>query len=357
MSDVLIASFGDILINRHDPQNAFCFLSDFMDGMDIIIGNYEGVITDNPRPIGGRRGATISSGCNVNGLKKFNVLSLANNHALDSGISGLSDTLDFFKSVGVKKIGAGCTHEEAWEPEYIECKGLKIAIFGITGVYRSGTNACEWQGGVAAIRSRDYYSSPYNGAVVPGALPLIHTEVDEDDWCYFASAVKKAHLKADVIVTMIHWGDHEQNYSITQFEKELSSRMQSLGVQLVVGHHHHQMRGFQFKGASLICYGLGNAVFDQPNYKKTDHKTDFLLPDLSRYSGVTVTSFDNTGLVNAYLLPIYVEGTTPVAIQRGSAHWSEFMQIQTLCANQGGYNCILTDRGTQIKGFTVFDLM
>ncbi|QJT82555.1 CapA family protein [Kosakonia sp. MUSA4] len=357
MSDVLIASFGDILINRSKPKEVFGCLSTFMDEMDLIIGNYEGVLTDNPQPIGGRRGATLSSGKNVYGVEKFSVLSLANNHALDSGTSGLSDTIDFFESVGVKKIGAGFTHKEAWEPVYVECKGLKIAIFGITGVYRAGTDSNEWQGGVAAIRSRDYYSSPYNGAVVPGALPLIHTEINEDDWNYFAAAVRNAQLENDIIVAMIHWGDHQQEFSITQFEKEMSIRMQSLGIQLVVGHHHHQMRGFRLKDKLLICYGLGNAVFDQPNYRVSNHSTGFLLQDSSRYSGVTVTSFDVNGLAKAYLLPIYVEGNTPVAIEHGSTRWSEFMKIQSICASQGMYECILDDRGTTIKGFSVFDLM
>ncbi|AWK41976.1 CapA family protein [Photorhabdus laumondii] len=56
MSSITIASFGDVLINREDPASAFSHMTSLVENADIVIGNYEGVLTDKPEPIPGRRG-------------------------------------------------------------------------------------------------------------------------------------------------------------------------------------------------------------------------------------------------------------------------------------------------------------
>lgn len=358
MSEIVIASFGDLLINREIPGSVFQHLAPLFAEADVIIGNYEGVLTDTPQPIAGRRGTTLSSVTNAQGLGAFSVLSLANNHALDSGTGGLKDTLAAMASIGVQTTGAGLSYQDAWRPVYIDCQGVRIAVFGVAGVFRAGTEANAWQGGVAAIRSRDYYAAPFNGAIVPGVLPDVHTQIEEDDWQYFAGLIAEARDQAELIIALTHWGDHRREYVVTGFESEIARRMADAGVDVIIGHHHHQMRGFQWHQQTLTCYGLGNAVFDQPRMSAdgTPEGTGFLLADNARYSAVVITRYQQRSLISAHLLPLFITEDTPIPIVRDSDEWHKFLDIQAHCARESQFPSLVVDRHCYWNNFALLDL-
>ncbi|MGV7962669.1 CapA family protein [Photorhabdus tasmaniensis] len=359
MSEIIIASLGDVLINRKEPQSAFNLLAPLFNKADVIIGNYEGVLTNRPKPIPGRRGMTISAVENVQGVIPFNVLSLANNHAMDSGITGLKDTLKALHAAGVQTTGAGMSYKDALRPAYIDCKGVKLAVIGVTGVYRTGTEANTVQGGVAALRSKDYYSSPFSGAVVPGAIPEVLTLINEHDWLHFSETVTQARSQVDFVIAAVHWGDHCREYVITDFERELASRMADAGVDLIIGHHHHTVRGFQWQKKRLTCYGLGNAVFDQPCVSEGERtgETGFLLPENSRFSAVVVTRCLPQQIVSAHLIPLFIEDDTPAPVHRNSDEWHEFLRIQDCCAQQSHLDALVVDNGTWWNDFAMLDIM
>jgi poly-gamma-glutamate synthesis protein (capsule biosynthesis protein) len=64
----------------------------------------------------------------------------------------------------------------------------------------------------------------------------------------------------------MHWGDYSRPYVITAFERDLAGRLSRLGVDLVLGHHHHCLHEVEFFGRMPVLYGLGNIVFDHPRY-------------------------------------------------------------------------------------------
>ncbi|MCC8373713.1 MULTISPECIES: CapA family protein [Photorhabdus] len=359
MSSITIASFGDVLINREDPASAFSHMTSLVENADIVIGNYEGVLTDRPEPIPGRRGMTISSVKNAKGVALFDVLSLANNHAMDSGLQGLTDTLKALHSVGVQTTGAGLTFQQAWKPALIECRGIRVAVFGVTGIYYAGTEAGSFQGGVAALRSRDYYSPPFSGAVVPGALPDIMTVINEDDWAHFSCLVGNIRSQADFIIAAMHWGDHTRKDIITRYEKEISKRLSQCGVNLVIGHHHHSLRGVEWHKNMLTCFGLGNLIFDQPLSCSINEwsKTGFQLPDYARYTAAILTRCSPNEILSAHLLPLYIEADTPVPVSHGSDEWHAFLRIMRRCARQDMTVNHLVDNGTRWGDFTVLDII
>ena len=63
-------------------------------------------------------------------LKDNNIVvaCLANNHIMDYGSKGLSDTISSLKSSGVNYTGAGENLEQATQPVYLNVKGRKIAV-------------------------------------------------------------------------------------------------------------------------------------------------------------------------------------------------------------------------------------
>jgi hypothetical protein len=59
-------------------------------------------------------------------------VSLANNHAADAGEAGLVEGLAALENAGLAAFGAGQNEADACRPLQMECKGVKLAIFGIS---------------------------------------------------------------------------------------------------------------------------------------------------------------------------------------------------------------------------------
>ena len=53
---------------------------------------------------------------------------LANNHIMDYGDKGLTDTINTLKNNGINYTGAGENLEQATTPVYLNIKGRRIAI-------------------------------------------------------------------------------------------------------------------------------------------------------------------------------------------------------------------------------------
>lgn len=60
----------------------------------------------------------------------FDVVTLANNHILDYGIEGLTNTLLTLDSIGLATCGAGLTLDQAQQPAIIERNGLRVGFLG-----------------------------------------------------------------------------------------------------------------------------------------------------------------------------------------------------------------------------------
>lgn len=168
----------------------------------------------------------------------FNVFSLANNHSMDYGVPGLEDTLRHvgaLKRSGLKAAaGLGMNRNEASSPQLIDVKGAKIA-FSAIGIV---TNNLE--------RHRA-------GDDKPGQIAYRF----DDDYALVRQRLKAA--KADVRILSIHYGTEGQvrtdNRQIAEWRGAAARKD---GIDIIVGHHAHVVRGVEMAGNSLIMYGLGN---------------------------------------------------------------------------------------------------
>jgi len=168
----------------------------------------------------------------------FNLFSLANNHSMDYGIEGLEETL---KHVGklekehrVVAAGVGMNSEQASRPKRVSVKDSDIA-FAATGIV---TNNLE--------RHRAGPDKPGQSAY----------RFDDD----FAEVRRRlVATPADYRILSIHYGEEGHVLADTkQFAdyRELAAKQD--GIDLIVGHHAHVVRGVELAGKSLIFYGLGN---------------------------------------------------------------------------------------------------
>ncbi len=161
------------------------------------------------------------------------VVSLANNHAMDYGPAALMETMDVLAHSGVVYIGAGANSAAARRPADLTIRGVKISLLAYTYKFHMVVEAQERQPGVAIA----------NGEQIK-------------------ADVQKAKEWADVVIVSFHWGweysDHPDKET-----RELAHLTVEAGADLVIGHHPHVIQGVEIYKGNLICYSLGNFVFDQ----------------------------------------------------------------------------------------------
>ena len=164
----------------------------------------------------------------------FDLLSLANNHALDAGLTGLRSTRQKIEAQGMLEVGSGENEAEARRGRTIERNGLKITFFAY--VDPSFTRA-----GDRALPDR------------PG-LAFMDAATVADDLASAASS--------DVTVVIMHAG-LEYAEEPTETQKGFAHAAIDAGADLVIGHHPHVVQTAELYKGKPILYSLGNFVFDQ----------------------------------------------------------------------------------------------
>jgi len=136
--EVSLVIVGDISYSRgverivkkqNDINYPFLKIQDYLKSADFVFGNLETPITQGPE-IPDFEMIFRSNPGTEQALKQagFSILSLANNHTPNFGEKGLKDTFNFLESAGIKYVGAGQNEQEAYQPVYIENKGIKFAF-------------------------------------------------------------------------------------------------------------------------------------------------------------------------------------------------------------------------------------
>lgn len=168
---------------------------------------------------------------------------LANNHVLDWGVEGLTETLDTLSAAGIATAGAGRTADEAARPAMFEtAQGGRVLIFGL-GSPTSGIDAA-W----AATESR------------PG-VNLV-AELSERSADRLAAEIGDYRRDGDIVVVSVHWGEN-WGYEVPQGQRNFAHQIIDAGaVDLVHGHSPHHIKGVEVYGGHLIVYGCGDFVTD-----------------------------------------------------------------------------------------------
>ena len=174
---------------------------------------------------------------------KIDFCSLANNHILDWGYSGLLETLEALKKVDIKWAGAGQNLREAETPAVMEVEGKgRVIVFSYglkTGGIPSSWAASGDEPGVNLLKDFSDRS-----------IRHIKEQV---------SAVKQ---KGDIVVASIHWG-RNWGYDIPSDQTEFVHKLiDAAGVDLIHGHSSHHAKGLEVYKNKLIIYGCGDFLND-----------------------------------------------------------------------------------------------
>lgn len=173
----------------------------------------------------------------------FDCCTLANNHVLDWGHAGLSETMQTLKAAGVKCAGAGKDRQEAAAPVAIEIpeKG-RVVVFSF-GSVTSGI--------------------PYSWAATEHRAGVnLLTEISNDEVRRIQQDVAMVKRPGDFVVASIHWGPN-WGYKISEARRKFAHRLiDSAGIDLIHGHSSHHVLGIEVYRGHLILYGCGDFLDD-----------------------------------------------------------------------------------------------
>jgi len=232
----------------------------------------------------------------------FDMVSFANNHAMDYSAGGLEATARHLDEAGIVHAGAGMDLAEAREPAYLETPKGTVALVAATtwghgsaghsrrGVRgRPGVNplrlrpvhhlsAEDWERLKSLARSlgllpEDHdegFEFPVRGQrFVPGDETHRELVPDPLDLEGNLKAVGDARRLGDWVVFSLH--DHNsslrapegyrKNQIPTRAVEEFAHKVIDAGADLYVGHGPHVLRGVEIHEGRPIFYSLGNWVF------------------------------------------------------------------------------------------------
>lgn len=264
MSQIMLGFVGDVLVNRENPHEVFRHVREVLRAPDILFANLEGAYTDDPHPA--PRMSTMISGLarylDVYADVGFNVMSLANNHILDVGRAAMLENRSRLRAQGVQTCGAGECLAQAREPAILERDGLRIAFLGYSSIFPLGYEATSSTAGLVPVRAYDLWRTPIPHLHMPGAIPIASTVPDQTDIALLAEDIQRARQRADLVIVTFHWGDQTRPFHLTDHETRTARYCIDSGADMVVGHHHHALRGMEWYKGKPIMYGLGHFVLD-----------------------------------------------------------------------------------------------
>lgn len=238
--DILIA--GDLapthsnieLFNNADANTLLGQeLLSLWNSVDVRIFNLEVPLTDKEASINKCGSNLIAPTSVVNGIKALNpsLITLANNHILDHGQTGLKSTKDILKKFEIPFVGVGDNLPDASQPYIIQESGLNIGIY-----------ACAEHEFSIATES------------TPGANPF-----DPLESLDHIQALKG---KCDYVIVLYHGGKEHYRYPSPNLQKICRKTVQK-GADLVICQHSHCVGSFEEYEGSTIVYGQGNFIFNK----------------------------------------------------------------------------------------------
>lgn len=269
------------------------FLSNFADFFaedDLTIVNLEGVLTDNDAlsPMDKGKGTEAGSGYWFRGSTEYvrvltsasvEAVSLANNHTMDYGPTGIRDTIATLDSAGIEWFGTRNKHADETEKFFFyEKDGVTVAFVSLY-----------WE---------DYAQGNPDGC---GA------------WLSEKIREMKKSGQADAVVAILH-GGQEYGRHRTRPQTVFTAMAMKAGADLVICHHAHVVLGMDVIGNRSAVYSLGNFCFggNRSAYQIRSNKKNSVQDAAPALVVRAVLTFDDDGHYKGQQLTLYPVQTTSI---------------------------------------------
>lgn len=224
--DIMLDRGVEYLMNKNSIFYPFEKVSQFLRGVDIVVGNLEGPIVENPPNFSDKSLKFAFSPEVVKGLSfaNFNLFSLANNHTFDVGEVGLEETKEFLAKANINFVG----HPIRCDKDFLFKKD-DIVFLAFNKTFPFNCSDRE----IVEIVKKTKNSEP-----------------------------KK------FLVVIFHWGE-EYQFKSSVAQQKLARQVIDAGADLIIGSHPHVVQEIEEYKGKIIFYSLGNFIFDQYFSKET----------------------------------------------------------------------------------------
>lgn len=275
-TQVKILAMGDMIFHQpivknyrtgetYDFTPIFSNISEDINGADIAIANFEGSVNSNRKlsgfPMFNFPKESIYSLKNAG----FDILSTANNHALDTGLDGIAETLSHIKESGMESFGT--LTQDCEKGIVVEKNGIKIGLISFTDTL-NGMNSL--------MRNKEYSVNTFSQDV--------------------AGDIKNLKDKSDIVIVYPHWGNEYQHHP-SERQIFLKEKLHEYGADIILGSHPHVLQRYEVEEINykklFTIYSMGNALSNQrvENLKKSGVDTGALVKleiEKDNTSGVTI---------------------------------------------------------------------
>lgn len=240
---VTLGFAGDMHFELHlaalleEPQGALGAITRTLREPDLTMVNLETSIAARGVPLHkGHPFRTTPAALDLLHAAGVDVVSLANNHAVDYGPRGLQDTLTAVRAGPVAVVGIGRDQEAAFTPHRVSVRGTEIAF-------------------LAASSEPDQLARSAAGPGKAGiaAAPTARRHLLLD-------AVREAGKRDDIVVVYLHWGKEGRSCPTTQ-QRTMARALAGAGADVIVGSHAHVPLGSGWLDDTYVSYGLGNFLW------------------------------------------------------------------------------------------------
>jgi len=272
------------------------------DAADITSANLEVVLANTGTPHPTKSVVYRGNPNNINGLvyAGIDIVSLANNHAIDYGIVAMQQMQDSLDVKGIIYSGAGADSYEAYTPAFMNQNGLNIAFL----------RSCDRTG--QYNNTQPYLNAGYNKPGFAYFTPY-----------YLSQQINAVSGIADLKIVEMHGGseysltpgtgydksmlfageDEDEEYALFtdvphMWDIDIRHHAVDSGADLVIVHHPHIIQGFEMYNGKLIAHSLGNFAFDL-SYPET-------MPSLIFYADADFSGFSNYRIV-----PVFIDRYIP----------------------------------------------
>lgn len=233
VGDIMLAGSGTATFARTGYDYAFAATARELRRADIALGNLEAPLTVRGEEFKGKKFRFRASPKAAAAMKRagFSVVTLANNHIMDFGETGLLDTIRGLDREHLHCAGAGNNLAMARRPAVVERNGAKVAFLAYS-----------------LTQPLEFFAGESRAGTAPGYSR------------YFREDIIKARSAADYVVVSFHWGG-EGLSAPRQYQVEAARSAIDAGADVIIGHHPHVLQGIERYGRGVIFYSLGNFAF------------------------------------------------------------------------------------------------
>ena len=226
---------------QEEARYPFQKIKPVLEDADIDFVNLETPLSDTAK----RKSGFLAPTAFAAGLKwaGIDIVSTANNHALDAGVAGLKDTLASLSKVGLPADGSGKDLASARLPYIREKNGIRLGFQANTMSENSGDSS---------------YAKPNRAGVMPTDLSLIREDI------------QKLRSKVNYVILSFHWGLNDSKKP-PFWVRNLAHKSIDSGADIILGHHPHFPQGIELYKDKPIIYCLGNFIFGHNHPFWTDN--------------------------------------------------------------------------------------